>query len=53
MVDMNSYRFNSETDPTDEQLSQLMREVANDARESNIAATAAYFGRLNERIMQL
>ena len=35
---MDDYRFNSETDPTDEQLSQIMHEAAQDARERYAAA---------------
>ena len=31
---MDDYRFNSETDPTDEQLDMLMHEVGEEVRES-------------------
>ena len=32
---MNSYRFNSGKEPTDEMLAQIMREVAEEAKKSN------------------
>ena len=32
---MNSYRFNSGKEPTDEMLAEIMREVAEDAKKSN------------------
>ena len=34
-AEMNSYRFNSGKEPTDEMLAQIMREVAEDAKKSN------------------
>lgn len=34
-AEMNSYRFNSGQDPTDEMLAQIMREAASDAKKSN------------------
>ena len=34
-AEMNSYRFNSGQEPTDEMLAQIMREVAEDAQRSN------------------
>ena len=33
--EMNAYRFSSGVEPTDEMLSQLMKEVANEAKDSN------------------
>ena len=33
-----SYRFNDQTDPTDEQLAELMRQAAEDAREKGRVA---------------
>ena len=41
--EMNSYRFNSGQDPTDEMLSQIMREVADDAKRTNEEASKKYF----------
>lgn len=41
--EMNSYRFTSGTEPTDEMLEQIMREVARDARVSNDAAERAHW----------
>ena len=34
-AEMNSYRFNSGKEPTDEMLAQIMHEVAEDAQRSN------------------
>lgn len=33
--ELNSYRFTSGNEPTDEMLAQIMREVAEDAKKSN------------------
>ena len=33
--EMNAYRFSSGVEPSDEMLSQLMKEVAQEAKESN------------------
>ena len=41
--EMNSYRFNSGQDPTDAMLSQIMREVADDAKRTNEEASKKYF----------
>ncbi|MDE6207536.1 MAG: hypothetical protein K2M55_06985 [Muribaculaceae bacterium] len=41
--EMNSYRFTSGHEPSDEMLSQLMKEVALDAKMRQEEATAAYF----------
>lgn len=41
-AEMNSYRFNSGKEPTDEMLAQIMREVAADAKISNEAAVNKY-----------
>ncbi len=40
---MNSYRFSSNEEPTDEMLSQLMKEVAQEARETNQKAYKEFF----------
>lgn len=34
-AEMNTYRFNSGKEPTDEMLAQIMREVSEDAKKSN------------------
>ena len=44
-----SYRFNDRTDPTDEQLAELMRQAAQDARESNEIANKRFFETLHEK----
>lgn len=41
--EMNSYRFISGQEPTDEMLAQIMKEVARDAKERQDQATQAYF----------
>ena len=44
-----SYRFNAETDPTDEQLAELMRRAAEDASVSNEIANKHFFETLHKR----
>ena len=44
-----SYRFNDQTDPTDEQLAELMRRAAEDARDSNEIANKRFFETLHKR----
>ena len=44
--EMNSYRFTSGQEPSDEMLSQLMKEVANDAKIRQEKATDAYFSEM-------
>ena len=44
-----SYRFNDMTDPTDEQLAELMRQAAEDARESNEIANKHFFETLHKK----
>ena len=44
--DMNSYRFTSGEEPSDEMLAQLMKEVATDAKVRQEQATAAYFSEM-------
>lgn len=41
--EMNSYRFTSGAEPSDEMLEQIMREAAADARASNARASKEYF----------
>ena len=51
---MNDYRFtNIDQEPTDEQLSQLMREVAQEAKERHEKALAAYFARIDMMFAKL
>jgi hypothetical protein len=44
--EMNSYRFISGQEPSDEMLAQLMKEVAHDANERQKHATSAYFAEM-------
>lgn len=46
--EMNSYRFLSGEEPSDEMLEQLMKEVARDAKERQEKATATFFLHLRE-----
>ena len=50
---MDDYRFNSETDPTDEQLQMLMQEAAQDARERYATAHKAYFAQIDSIVAAL
>ena len=51
---MNDYRFtNIDQEPTDEQLSQLMREVAEEAKERYAKAHAAYFAQITQMAQAL
>lgn len=43
-----SYRFNDKTDPTDEQLEELMRQAAEDAREKGRIANDKFFDELHK-----
>ena len=43
-----SYRFNDQTDPTDEQLSELMRQAAEDAMEKGRIANDKFFDELHK-----
>ena len=44
--EMNSYRFTSGVEPSDEMRAHLMKEVAHDAKERQEQATAAYFSEM-------
>jgi len=46
---IDNYRLTSMEEPTDEVLSQLMREAAEDARQSNEEATARFFEELRQK----
>lgn len=43
---IDNYRLTSLVDPTDEVLSQLMKEAAEDAKKTNEEATAEFFEQL-------
>ena len=47
--ELNSYRFTSGEDPTDEMLAAIMKEAARDAAESNEKATAAFFEGMRQK----
>ncbi len=44
--EMNSYRFTSGQEPSDEMLAQLMKEVAHDAKVRQEQVTSAYFSEM-------
>lgn len=48
--EMNSYRFSSGVEPSDEMLSQLMKEVAFEAKESNRQALEIFFDSLKREV---
>ncbi len=50
MQDINSYRFGSGEEPTDEMLEQIMKEVAQDARESYERASKNLFEQMRKNI---
>jgi Ser-tRNA(Ala) deacylase AlaX len=51
---MNDYRFiNIDEEPTEEQLAQLMREVAEEAKERYEIARAAYFAKIDQMMCAL
>ena len=45
-MSIDTYKLTSTEEPTDEVLSQLMREAAEEARETNAEATQRYFEEL-------
>ena len=45
---IDTYRLTSMEEPTDEVLSQLMKEAAEEAKRTNDEATARYFEQLNK-----
>lgn len=47
-AEMNSYRLTSMEEPGDERMAQIMREVAEDARESNRRAAELVAARIEE-----
>ena len=51
---MNDYRFiNIDQEPTEEQLAQLMREVAAEAKERHERARKAYFAQIDHMLQAL
>ena len=48
--EMNAYRFGTGQEPTDEMLEQIMKEVAQEARESSKKATDAHFEQMRRNI---
>ncbi len=48
--EMNSYRFGYNVEPTDEMLAQIMKEVAEEARESNKRALEGLFEKLRQDV---
>lgn len=50
--DINSYRFGSGEEPTDEMLEQIMKEVAEEATASNRKATEEYFAQMQKNILE-
>lgn len=48
--ELNSYRFTSGEEPSDEMLAQVMKEVARDARERQEQATSAYFTEMRRNV---
>ena len=45
-MSIENYKLTSMEEPTDEVLSQLMREAAEDAKQKRTEATARFFGQL-------
>lgn len=50
--EMKSYRFGMGQEPTDEMLEQVMKEVAQEARESSKKAADAHFEQMRKNIAQ-
>ena len=50
--EMKSYRFGMGQEPTDEMLEQVMKEVAQEARESSKKAADAHFEQMRRNIAQ-
>ncbi len=49
---MNAYRLTSMEEPTDEMLTQLMKEVAEEAKRKGEEATEKFFKQLDETILR-
>ena len=50
--EMKSYRFGTGQEPTDEMLEQVMKEVAQEARDSSKKAADAHFEQMRRNIAQ-
>jgi len=50
---IDTYRLTSLEEPTDEMLSQLMKEAAEDAKRKNEEATARFFGQLRQDALKI
>lgn len=50
--EINAYRLTSLEEPTDEMLSYIMREVAEEARQTNEEALEHYFNEIKEMYQQ-
>ena len=50
--EMNSYRFGTGKEPTDEMLSQIMKEVAQEAVESSKKAAEEHFEQMRMNIIK-
>ena len=50
--EMKSYRFGLGVEPTDEMLEQIMKEVAQEARESSEKVAKAYFEQMRRNIAE-
>lgn len=50
--EMKSYKFGMGVEPTDEMLEQVMREVAQEARESSEKVARAYFEQMKRNIAE-
>ena len=48
--EMNAYRFGLGQEPTDEMLEQIMKEVAQEARESSAKAIDSHFKQMYQNI---
>lgn len=48
---INEYRFLSGEEPTDEMLEQIMKEVAQEARENNKRVTEEYFAQMHKNVV--
>lgn len=51
-AEMNSYRFNSGQEPTDEMLAQIMHEVATDAKKQNEEVARRYLDNMQKAMQE-
>ena len=50
---IDDYRLTSMEEPTDEMLSQIMREAAEEAQQDNEASTRAFFSQIRQAVALL